>query len=92
MDKKQASFLNKGRRSKVDVDSDYDVDHGLVLRDVRSKVMSPAFPLAAYLWPARGTVPFEYGILMIIMVTSLFKWSTGFWPYSGMAIWFSLSV
>ena len=92
MEGKQAPPLNKGQKSTVAAESDLDVDHGLALRDAKSKKLSPAFPLAAYLWPNRGTVSFKYGILMMLMVTTLYKWSTGLWPYSGMAIRFTLSA
>lgn len=47
-------------------------------------VRAPTFPLAAFLWPARGSVS-QWEILpLILMAVGLFRWAAGLWGYSGM--------
>ncbi|KAK3695101.1 ALG6, ALG8 glycosyltransferase family-domain-containing protein [Podospora appendiculata] len=47
------------------------------------QVRSPSFPLAAFLWPARGSVS-QWEILpLILMAVGLFRWAAGLWGYSG---------
>lgn len=44
---------------------------------------SPAFPLVAFLWPAR-TLTSQWVLLpLILMIIGLFRWTAGFWGYSG---------
>ncbi|KAF7551625.1 hypothetical protein G7Z17_g4853 [Cylindrodendrum hubeiense] len=46
-------------------------------------VRAPAFPLAAFLWPAR-TSSSQWEVLpVILMVVGLFRWAAGLWGYSG---------
>ncbi|CAM1503038.1 Fc.00g078140.m01.CDS01 [Cosmosporella sp. VM-42] len=46
-------------------------------------VREPAFPLAAFLWPAR-TSSSQWEVLpLILMVVGLFRWAAGLWGYSG---------
>jgi alpha-1,3-glucosyltransferase len=46
-------------------------------------VRTPSFPLAGFLWPARG-VASEWELLpLILMVVGLFRWAAGLWSYSG---------
>ncbi|KAK0656701.1 glycosyltransferase family 57 protein [Cercophora newfieldiana] len=46
-------------------------------------VRTPSFPLAAFLWPARGSAS-EWELLpLILMVVGLFRWAAGLWSYSG---------
>ncbi|KAH7143873.1 ALG6, ALG8 glycosyltransferase family-domain-containing protein [Dactylonectria macrodidyma] len=46
-------------------------------------VRAPAFPLAAFLWPAR-TSSSQWELLpVILMVVGLFRWAAGLWGYSG---------
>ncbi|KAK3069697.1 Glucosyltransferase-like protein [Teratosphaeriaceae sp. CCFEE 6253] len=45
----------------------------------------PAFPLAAFFWPAKGTRITPWITLpLILMVVFLFRWTTALWPYSGL--------
>lgn len=44
---------------------------------------SPAYPLAAFLWPARGSVSQWELLPLILMVVGLFRWAAGLWGYSG---------
>ncbi|KAF4458303.1 glucosyltransferase [Fusarium albosuccineum] len=46
-------------------------------------VRAPAFPLGAFLWPAR-TSSSQWEVLpVILMVVGLFRWAAGLWGYSG---------
>ena len=54
----------------------------LVLLD-SSKHPKPAFPLVAFLWPARGIGSQWVMLPLILMVVGLFRWTTSFWGYSG---------
>lgn len=43
----------------------------------------PAYPLAAFLWPARSSLS-QWEILpLILMAVGLFRWAAGLWEYSG---------
>ncbi|KAK4105824.1 glycosyltransferase family 57 protein [Parathielavia hyrcaniae] len=44
---------------------------------------APAFPLAAFLWPARGTVSQWELLPLILMAAGLFRWAASLWGYSG---------
>jgi alpha-1,3-glucosyltransferase len=44
---------------------------------------APAFPLVAFLWPAKGSVSTWIVLPSILMVVGLFRWATGYWGYSG---------
>jgi alpha-1,3-glucosyltransferase len=54
----------------------------LVTIDSSSGSKKPAFPLVAFLWPARGSGPW-LTLPLILMVAFLFRLATGFWGYSG---------
>jgi alpha-1,3-glucosyltransferase len=58
--------------------------NGTVLLDAPTQREKPAFPLAAFFWPIKGTPVSQWVILpLILMATGLFRWVTGFWQYSG---------
>ncbi|KAH8812316.1 glycosyltransferase family 57 protein [Xylogone sp. PMI_703] len=43
----------------------------------------PAYPLAAFLWPARSS-PSQWEVLpLILMAVGMFRWAAGLWGYSG---------
>lgn len=46
-------------------------------------VRAPAFPLAAFLWPARTSLSQWEVLPVILMVVGLFRWAAGLWGYSG---------
>ena len=71
------------REHKAQDSTAIEVQHGLVVYDGATKSERPAFPLAAYLWPAKGTVSLSYSITMILLITTLFRWTTSLWAYSG---------
>ncbi|KAK4560618.1 Glucosyltransferase-like protein [Recurvomyces mirabilis] len=59
--------------------------NGTVTTDPSTKQDKPAFPLAAFFWPAKGTGLSQWILLpIILMVVFLFRWATAMWPYSGM--------
>lgn len=43
----------------------------------------PAYPLAAFMWPARGGVSQWTVLPIILMVVGMFRWAAGLWGYSG---------
>lgn len=55
----------------------------IVAIDEHSHSVKPAFPLVAFLWPARGTTSQWVLIPLILMIAGLFRWSIGLWGYSG---------
>ncbi len=50
-----------------------------------TSAISPAdFPLASFLWPAKGSSDSQWLVVpLILMVVTVFRWSTSLWPYSG---------
>ncbi|KAL2154877.1 hypothetical protein VTH82DRAFT_3553 [Thermothelomyces myriococcoides] len=68
------------RKAKHAVDSPGRIHDG-----VRMETLSraPAFPLEAFLWPARGTASQWELLPLILMVVGLFRWAAGLWGYSG---------
>lgn len=51
-----------------------------------SLVRAPAFPLASFLWPARGAVSQWELLPLVLMVAGLYRWAAGLWGYSGSLI------
>ncbi|RFU29211.1 hypothetical protein B7463_g7118, partial [Scytalidium lignicola] len=48
-----------------------------------SAAAEPAYPLAAFLWPARSS-PSQWEVLpLILMAVGVFRWAAGLWGYSG---------
>lgn len=58
-------------------------DNGAQLTKSETLYRAPSFPLAAFLWPARGSVSPWEGLPLILMVVGLFRWAAGLWGYSG---------
>lgn len=71
------------RRRKIEEGSLAHITHGTIDIDLNSNTRKPAFPLVAFLWPAKGTVSQWVTLPLILMVVGLFRWTTGFWGYSG---------
>ncbi|KAI9838625.1 MAG: hypothetical protein M1819_004939 [Sarea resinae] len=57
--------------------------HGTVVVDPATNVQKPAFPLAAFLWPARSIMSQWVVLPLVLMIVGLFRWATGLWGYSG---------
>ena len=55
----------------------------IVKIDSEDNVVTPEFPLVAFLWPARGTTSQWVLLPLILMIVGLFRWSVGFWGHSG---------
>ncbi|KAI9760733.1 MAG: hypothetical protein M4579_001471 [Chaenotheca gracillima] len=72
----------KGKRIKPPTASG---SQGSSYIDDSTNVARPAFPLAAFLWPARGTTSQWVTLPLILMVAGLFRWAAGLWNYSGQA-------
>ncbi|KAF2109460.1 glucosyltransferase [Lophiotrema nucula] len=71
------------RRRKIEEGSLAHVTHGTLDLDQQTQARKPAFPLVAFLWPAKGTVSQWVTIPLILMVAGLFRWCTSLWGYSG---------
>ncbi|KAF2201129.1 ALG6, ALG8 glycosyltransferase [Delitschia confertaspora ATCC 74209] len=71
------------RRRKIEEGSLAHVTHGTLDVDSNTQERKPAFPLVAFLWPAKGTVSQWVTIPLILMAVGLFRWTTGLWSYSG---------
>ncbi|KAI9809354.1 MAG: hypothetical protein M1825_002646 [Sarcosagium campestre] len=48
-----------------------------------ASIAPTAFPLAALLWPAKGTTSRWVILPLILMAAGLMRWAVGLWPYSG---------
>ncbi|KAF2467518.1 ALG6, ALG8 glycosyltransferase [Lindgomyces ingoldianus] len=72
------------RRRKIEEGSLAHVTHGTLDLDAQTHARKPAFPLVAFLWPAKGTVSQWVTIPLILMTAGLFRWVTGLWGYSGL--------
>ncbi|KAF2277515.1 glucosyltransferase [Westerdykella ornata] len=71
------------RRRKIEEGSLAHVTHGTLDLDQNTHTRKPAFPLVAFLFPAKGTVSQWVMIPLILMAAGLFRWTTGLWGYSG---------
>ena len=54
--------------------------HGLVIS--QDGCQKPAFPLVAFLWPAKG-ISHWIVVPCVLMIAGLFRWGLGFWGYTG---------
>ncbi|PZC98945.1 Alg6-Alg8 domain containing protein [Pyrenophora tritici-repentis] len=71
------------RRRKIEEGSLAQVAHGTLDLDQSTNERKPAFPLVAFLWPAKGTVSQWVTIPLILMAVGLFRWTVSLWGYSG---------
>ena len=71
------------RRRKIEEGSLAQVAHGTLDFDQSTHAKTPAFPLVAFLWPAKGTVSQWVTIPLILMAVGLFRWTVSLWGYSG---------
>ncbi|EOA88975.1 Glucosyltransferase-like protein [Exserohilum turcicum] len=71
------------RRRKIEEGSLAQVSHGTLDHDESTNEKKPAFPLVAFLWPAKGTVSQWITMPLILMAAGLFRWTVGLWGYSG---------
>ena len=74
------------KKRKGEEDGAYAGEYGVVTTDPASGQQQPAFPLVAFLWPAKGTLS-QWAVLpLILMAVGLFRWATAFWDYSGQCL------
>ncbi|KAJ4990193.1 glucosyltransferase [Stagonosporopsis vannaccii] len=71
------------RRRKIEEGSLAHFNHGTLDFDESTNARKPAFPLVAFLWPAKGTVSLWVTIPLILMAVGLFRWTVSLWGYSG---------
>lgn len=45
---------------------------------------SPAFPLVAFFWSARGSTSQWLVLPLVLIAAGLFRWAVGLWGFSGM--------
>ncbi|KAI1946422.1 Glucosyltransferase-like protein [Ophidiomyces ophidiicola] len=57
-----------------------------LITDATKSQPAPAFPLVAFLWPARTGVSQWLVLPTILMVVGLFRWAVGLWGYSGQGL------
>lgn len=74
---------HRPRKKRVNGEAVAAVSNDSIISDPVTKIQKPAFPLVAFLLPARGTVSQWVVLPLILMVVGLFRWTTGFWNYSG---------
>ncbi|KIV77667.1 hypothetical protein PV11_09451 [Exophiala sideris] len=55
----------------------------IVKIDSQDNVVTPEFPLVAFLWPARGTTSQWVLLPLMLMIVGLFRWTVGLWGHSG---------
>jgi len=78
-DKRMAS-LHKPRRKANGPSSSAPINR----QDVRTTSgQAPEFPLEAFLWPAKTSTSQWILLPLILMSVGLFRWTAGFWGYSG---------
>ncbi|KAH0558580.1 hypothetical protein GP486_004769 [Trichoglossum hirsutum] len=71
------------RRKKAPGSATAGAGHGPTTVDPTSGTQKPAFPLAAFLWPARGVTSQWVVLPLVLMIAGLFRWAVGLWGYSG---------
>lgn len=74
---------HKSRKKKKGPGQSVKATEDTVISNEKGNIQTPAFPLVAYLWPAR-TLTSQWVLLpLTLMVVGLFRWTVGFWGYSG---------
>lgn len=72
------------RPRKKRISSAVHPPNGATTLDTTTRSEVPAFHLAAFFWPAKGTMISQWVLLpSILMVVFLFRWTTALWGYSG---------
>ena len=74
---------HKARRKKKAAGDQLSNYGAIVSQDASSSTSNPAFPLASFLWPARKSTSQWVILPLILMAVGLFRWTVGFWGYSG---------
>lgn len=74
---------HKSRQKKKGSGPLASASNNTVVTDSKTNSQVPAFPLVAFFWPARKSTSQWVILPLILMVVGLFRWSAGFWGYSG---------
>ena len=81
-----ASSIHRPRRKrKESASTRSDTRRNDLVTDTKADGQSPAFPLVAFLWPAKKSTSQWVVLPLVLMVVGLFRWTAGFWGYSGMS-------
>lgn len=72
---------NKSRKKKKPPSP--NTSNEIALPDSKPGAQSPAFPLVAFLWPARKNTSQWVILPLVLMIVGLYRWCTGIWGYSG---------
>lgn len=86
------SPVHRPRKKKKAVSISEMSSHGTLKTDPKTNARNPAFPLAAFLWPARKSTSQWVILPLTLMVVGLFRWVVGFWGFSGMIVYLTRSV
>lgn len=78
-----ASQHKPRRRRKIEDSTTLHADYGTIDIAHGEKKQRPAFPLVSFLWPAKGDLSLWVLLPLVLMITGLFRWTTGLWDYSG---------
>ena len=74
---------HRPRRKKKTVAITATSGHPRLLTDPKTNARDPAFPLAAFFWPAKKSTSQWVILPLTLMVMGLFRWIVGFWGFSG---------
>ena len=79
-----AASPHKPRKKKKELPSARSATSNHILTThQKTAAAGPAFPLVSFLWPARGINSQWITLPLILMAVGLFRWTAGFWGYSG---------
>lgn len=74
---------HKSRKKKKGPSQSVKASEDTVITSDKGQTQVPAFPLVAFLWPARTSTSQWILLPVTLMVVGLFRWTVGFWGYSG---------
>lgn len=75
--------VHKARKRRKDTPSDCEEKSDVTPASSQIYTLTPAFPLQAFLWAARGGVSQRVVLPLVLMFAGLYRWAAGFWNYSG---------
>lgn len=75
------STANKSKKKKKTLPQ--TISNEVTLQESKADAQSPAFPLVAFLWPARKNTSQWVILPLVLMVVGLYRWCAGMWGYSG---------
>ena len=75
------SFNKLKKKKKTVISSSENNDNVYIIKQDGTPI--PAFPLVAFLWPARKNTSQWVVLPLVLMIVGLYRWCTGLWGYSG---------